>query len=369
MYIIISRQVGSYRRYYYVLPSYYRYGHGLSPPLLQRVHHVFSSFLQALTAFTMSSVRIPPLPPPPNQDAIELYRAFKGLGCNTKTVIEILGHRDARQRPMIRQAYQTMYADDLIRRLDSELRGNLKRAVILWMYDPADRDAVLLKEALAGAGTKDKTLVEIICSRTPSQLQLIRQAYHARYSRYVEKDVETDTSGHYQKLLLAYLSATRYEGPQLDMSLAEMDAKTLYKAGEGRMGTDEATFIQIFSTRSSAQLAATASIYHNLYKHDLEKAIKRETSGDFEYALRAILKCIRNPAKYFAKILYKSMKGIGTNDAALIRVVVTRVEMDMEYIKVEFLNTYGKTLERMISSDTSGDYRAFLLTLVSGQPK
>ena len=69
------------------------------------------------------------------------------------------------------------------------------------------------------------------------------------------------------------------------------------------------------------------------------------------------------------QVLYKSMKGVGTNDAALIRVIVTRAEMDMEYIKTEFLNTYGKTLERMISSDISGDYKAFLLTLVSGQPK
>ncbi|KAH9321503.1 hypothetical protein KI387_016142, partial [Taxus chinensis] len=291
------------------------------------------------------------------------------LGCNTKKVVEILGHRDARQRPMLRQAYTTMYADDLLRRLNSELRGNLKRAVMLWMYDPADRDAVLLRDALIGAGTKDKTLIEIVCSRTPSQLQLIRQAYHVRYNRFVEKDVESDTSGHYQKLLLAYLSATRYEGPQVDMRLAEMDAKALYKAGEARLGTDEATFIHIFSTRSSAQLAAIASVYHNMYRRDLEKAIKRETSGDFEDALRAILKCIQNPAKYFAKILYKSMKGLGTNDAALIRVVVTRAEMDMEYIKAEFFNTYRKTLEHMISSDTSGDYKAFLLTLVSGQPK
>uniref|UniRef100_A0A0C9S4X9 Annexin n=1 Tax=Wollemia nobilis TaxID=56998 RepID=A0A0C9S4X9_9CONI len=317
----------------------------------------------------MSIVRIPPVPPQPNQDAIELYRAFKGLGCDTKKVIEILGHRDARQRPFLRQAYSTMYADDLLRRLDSELRGNLKKAVNLWMCDPAERDAVLLRDALAGAGTKDKTLIEIICSRTPSQLQLIRQAYYARYNKFVEKDVESDTSGYYQKLLLAYLSSGRYEGPQVDMRLAEMDAKALYKAGEGRMGTDEGTFIQIFSTRSSAQLAASASVYHSMYKHDLEKAIKRETSGDFEDALRAIVKCIRNPEKYFAEILYKSMKGLGTDDAALIRVVVTRAEIDMEYIKAEFANTYKKTLERMISSDTSGDYRAFLLTLVSGQPK
>ena len=63
-------------------------------------------------------------------------------------------------------------------------------------------------------------------------------------------------------------------------------------------------------------------------------------------------------------MLHKSMKGIGMRDEILIRVIVTRVEIDMQAIKAEFDHKYNKRLEDMISSDTSGNYKKFLLALV-----
>ncbi|KAJ7527730.1 hypothetical protein O6H91_16G068100 [Diphasiastrum complanatum] len=154
------------------------------------------------------------------------------------------------------------------------------------------------------------------------------------------------------------------EGPEVDMNLAHPEAKELYKAGEPRLGTDESTFIRIFSTRSATQLYATFQAYKHLYKRDIDKAIKREASGDFEDALRTIAKCVSHPDKYFAKALYKSMKGVGTDDATLTRVMVTRAEFDMQYIKAAFASKYKKPLESMVASDTSGHYKDFLLTLI-----
>ncbi|MFS8005551.1 putative Annexin superfamily [Helianthus anomalus] len=53
---------------------------------------------------------------------------------------------------------------------------------------------------------------------------------------------------------------------------------------------------------------------HYTYFFIILQAIKKETSGLFECALLTILQCAENPAKYFAKVLYKSMQGLGTND-------------------------------------------------------
>lgn len=43
------------------------------------------------------------------------------------------------------------------------------------------------------------------------------------------------------------------------------------------------------------------------------------------------------------------MKGIGTDDRRLIRLVVTRCEVDMGEIKTVFLQQHGESLEDCIS--------------------
>lgn len=164
-------------------------------------------------------------------------------------------------------------------------------------------------------------------------------------------------------MLLAYISIPRYEGHEVDRAMVEHDAKALYKAGEKKLGTDENTFIRIFSERSSAHMAAVASAYHSMYGNTLKKAVKKETSGLFEFGLLTIIQCALNPGKYFAKVLYLAMKGLGTNDSALIRVIVTRTEIDMQYIKAEYRKKYGKTLNDAVHSETSSHYRTFLLAL------
>lgn len=87
---------------------------------------------------------------------------------------------------------------------------------------------------------------------------------------YVEQKV-TYTLLSYLKLLLAYVSKQRHEGFEVDRGMAANDAKALYKAGEKKLGTDEKTFIEIFSERSRAHLAAVSSAYHDMYGHALEK--------------------------------------------------------------------------------------------------
>ncbi|XP_028805506.1 annexin D5 isoform X2 [Neltuma alba] len=250
----------------------------------------------------MSTLIVPPAPASPRDDAIQLYRAFKGFGCDTSAVINILAHRDATQRSYIQHEYRAMYSEDLLNRLSSELSGKLENAVLLWMHDPAGRDAVILRQTLV-VDRNLEAATEVICSRLPSQLQYLKQIYHSKFGVYLEHDIERNTSGDHKKILLAYISCPRLEGPEVNREMAEKDAKVLYKAGEKKLGTDEKTFIQIFSERSAAQLNATSSYYHDMYGHSLKKAVKNETSGNFRYALLTIAQCAQNPAKYFAKVL------------------------------------------------------------------
>ncbi|XP_015966797.1 annexin D5-like [Arachis duranensis] len=311
----------------------------------------------------MATLVVPPIPPCPRDDAMHLHHALKGLKCDTDAVVNLLAHRDATQRANIVQEFRAIYSEELSECLEKELHGKLESAILLWMHDPVVRDAVIIRQCLA-VDSSFHGATEIICSRTHSQMQSIKEVYLSKFGASVDHDVEAHTSADHKKILLAYLNNPRDESDEVDMEQAGKDAKALYKAGEKRLGTDEDTFIKIFSERSAPHLVAVNSYYNHVHGHSLKKAVKNETSGHFRHALLTIVQCAENPAKYFAKVLYKSMKGLGTDDVTLTRVIVTRTEIDMHYIKIEYFKKYHKTLNDAVHSDTLGHYRDFLLQLL-----
>ncbi|XP_052357406.1 annexin A5-like [Oncorhynchus keta] len=100
--------------------------------------------------------------------------------------------------------------------------------------------------------------------------------------------------------------------------------------------------------------------------YEMEESIQRETSGGLRDLLLAVVKCARSVPAYFAETLYYSMSGAGTDDQTLIRVMVSRSEVDMLDIRADYRRLYTKSLHSAIQGDTSGDYRKALLLLCGG---
>ena len=63
---------------------------------------------------------------------------------------------------------------------------------------------------------------------------------------------------------MVFVQAAREESMSVDESKAVADAEALFKAGEKKLGTDEATFIRILCSRSYNQLRATFRAYHKV---------------------------------------------------------------------------------------------------------
>uniref|UniRef100_A0A672RA58 Annexin n=1 Tax=Sinocyclocheilus grahami TaxID=75366 RepID=A0A672RA58_SINGR len=284
-------------------------------------------------------------------------------GTDEQAIINLLGSRSNRQRVPLLVSFKTAYGKDLIKDLKSELSGNFEKLVLATLKTPAQYDAYELKEAIKGAGTDEACLIEILASRSNAEIREINQVFKAENKKSLEESISGDTSGHFRRLLVSLAQGNRDESENVDISLAKQDAQALYQAGENKLGTDESKFNAILCARSKAHLRAVFHEYQHMCGRDIVKSIEREMSGDLESGMLAVVKCIKNTPAYFAERLYKAMKGAGTKDRTLMRIMVTRSEVDMLDIRQEYLKNYGKSLYTAISGDTSGDYKKLLLKL------
>jgi len=297
-------------------------------------------------------------------DAEVLYKAMKGLGTDEDAILQLLTSRSNGQRQEIKAAYKTLFGKDLVDDLKGELGGKFESLVVALMTPPIAYDVQSLRNAIKGAGTDEKVLVEILASRTPQQVKDIVAAYRQEYDDDLEEDISGDTSGHFKRLLVILLQANRQKGIQ--EGNVEADAQVLFKAGEQKYGTDEQTFVTILGNRSAEHLRKVFDAYMKMSGYEMEESIKRETSGNLETLLLAVVKCARSVPCYFAETLYYAMKGAGTDDDTLIRVMATRCEVDMLDIRTEFRRMFACSLFSMIKGDTGGDFRKTLLLLCGG---
>ncbi|KAL6179877.1 hypothetical protein ACLB2K_046548 [Fragaria x ananassa] len=311
----------------------------------------------------MSTLAVPAQVPSPAEDSEQLKKAFKGWGTNEDLIISILGHRNAAQRKAIRKTYAETYGEDLLKDLDKELSNDFERIVMLWTLDPAERDAFLANEATKKWTSSNQVLAEIACSRSSYGLLLAKQEYHSRYKKSLEEDVAHHTTGDFRKLLVPLVSSYKYEGDEVNMTLAKSEAKLLHERISDKEYNHE-DIIRILATRSKAQINATLNHYKNEFGNDINKDLKADPKDEYLAILRSTIKCLIRPEKYFEKSLRLAINRLGTDEGALTRVVATRAEVDLKIIKEEYHKRNSVTLDQAIKKDTRGDYEAMLLALL-----
>lgn len=300
------------------------------------------------------------------QDAEALRKALKGWTTDHSAVINIVCARSDHQRQEIVRSYKQSFGRDLVGDMKSTLRTNFEDVIVGLLYPLHEYLARELRKAVAGLGTDEDCLIEILCTHSNEDIRMIKDQYHRIFKKDLEKDVIGDTSGDFRRLLVSMCNAQREENIPLDHARARNDASELHRAGVLRWGTDVSAFNRIIATQSYDQLRLVFREYNAIANHTVLEAIKSEMSGDLRRAFLAIVKCVYSTPFYFAEKLYDAIKGLGTNDRVLKRVILSRCERDLELIKQEYLDKYKMTLSGAIQSDTSGNYRKALLAIVQG---
>ncbi|KAF9579028.1 hypothetical protein BGW38_004894 [Lunasporangiospora selenospora] len=305
--------------------------------------------------------------PSPQQDAETIHRACKGFGTDEKSIISVVANRTPDHLGMVTSVYRQMYGRDMVEVLDKETSGNFSRALHYIVLSPFVLDAELVHEACKGAGTNERCLIQVLVGRTNAEMHQIKSIYYARYHQSMESMVKADVSAYFEKLLMISIQGTKDEMSHYTYNV-EDDVRELYKAGEGRLGTDESTIIRILTNRPSPHLQRVFQQYQVRHSRKFTKVIKKEFSGWIKTALCYLVNWIINPAHCVAKNMEKAMVGAGTDDHSLIRLVIrNRTQPFMNSVKAAYAAKYRKSLRDRIKGETSGDYRRLLLAAI-GEP-
>lgn len=289
-------------------------------------------------------------------DAEVLYTAMKGLGTDEDRLIAILGNRTRQELQLIDNAYRAKYGKLLVDKIRSETSGNFQRVLVNIVQPPEMTDASYLYESMKGVGTDEVILNEIMGTRDGAEFEKIKMAFVSMFRTGSEKAIKGDTSGKYEKLLLTLHNGPRGKGETgVDGGKVAADAQKLYES------PTEVNFTYILGNSSHAHNLAIRDVFQQRYGKSIVDVIKKQFSGNFEDLLVLL---VTPRAEYFAERAYKAMKGMGTDDEALIRIITTRHGVDLPAIKQVFLQRYHKSLYEWVKSETSGDYRKIMLAVI-----
>ena len=91
--------------------------------------------------------------------------------------------------------------------------------------------------------------------------------------------------------------------------------------------------------------------------------IEKKITGKNKILLKEVLYNNIIPQELYAEKIYNSIKGLGTNNSLLARVLVLRHEIDMDEINEFYKDKYKKEMKDDIIGDTSGNFQKLCLLL------
>jgi len=146
-------------------------------------------------------------------DVRALYDAGQGrAGTDEIAFCGIILNRSNAQIRQIAAGYKHHHRRSLISAIQSEFSEHMQHTllyVVEGALDPFVRDARLINAAMEGVGTKDERLAYRIIRAYwrggQHHVQGVKTAYQQKYGRNLIKVVKGETSGDFEKLLVAIL--------------------------------------------------------------------------------------------------------------------------------------------------------------------
>lgn len=311
----------------------------------------------------------------PNQsearaDATALHQAMKGCGTDESVLTNMLCSRNKEQIDAIKRAYQDMYGKDLMQDVHNETHGLFENNAYGDLLDqllrnspsgtsrgqaqvPGVKPGVTPYFTPAAPGVSPGTTPGVSPGTAPG----VSPGTAPGVSPGTPYDVKTGLKNPNPANTPLQTGQVRQ---QVDRGASRADAVALRNAMEG-LGTDEKTLSTIMSGRSNAEMQTIREEYQNLYGVSLEENVKGDTSGNYQKALLKLMSGSRSnapanqgEARADAAALRQAMQGMGTNEDVLTNILCSRNREQLEAVKKEYQQMYGRDLSKDVSGETHG---------------
>lgn len=231
---------------------------------------------------------------PLDQDCHVLHHAVKGAGTDEAALNDVLLARSNADLLAIKHRYQQLYG----RSAEADVRGDLslktkdlfdmvlaaRRAEESAPVNPSatQHDVQTLHAAMTRGSVDQRTVCEILTSRSTGQLRALAAAYAHHHRTPLTAALTTHFSGHMQAALRQIVAQA--EDP------AKADADALEAAMRG-VGTKDRMLVRrvVALHWDPARLQQARAAYRHFYHRDLAERVRGETSGDYQTALMACL--------------------------------------------------------------------------------
>ena len=128
---------------------------------------------------------------------------------NEESFISFTLNHSNEQLVQLRTDYQTKFSRDFLKDLESNFSGDFLNVMIGLYKTPVEYDADLLYQAMKGLGSDKDVISEVLSFRTPERMNEIKIKFQEKYGKDLIKEIKSETSGDYQKIILHLLEGNR----------------------------------------------------------------------------------------------------------------------------------------------------------------
>jgi hypothetical protein len=235
-------------------------------------------------------------------------------------LLKALGSQNAENRCKIAVRYPLMHGKDLKAVMKSECGNKDFGTALQFLAVPThEMECHMINKAVSGIGAKTDVLFPIVCGRSNKEMEILKKKYFELFTKDLGQVMASELGGDMEALVLTCMQASE-ESFDPDFHTEELmkeDMETIYKASQGRIGTNEKGLFKILAQRPTDYMKTMNLKYADKYGYTIPKVLDKELGGKVEDAACFMIGMKLKPYETIANLIKTACAGFGTDELIL----------------------------------------------------